>query len=480
MRTAGHFRLMNAVTNAVLMWWLLAAAGLPAVAQCPDDCPVPGGGSGSVDCLAEFDGLPAVHRVVSCQDGDTSCDQDGTANGACVFDVIVCLNQDDPRLPACTAKGVSSFKIRGAGHDAELAGLESKVAALGLPTSASTCSASQAVTVALAGSAEQPRAGRKRLHAATRGEGGRDFDRLSLVCTPPPRPLGRRRFSINPSTSPLVAVLGDLPINAGRFQGWLELDAGTPDENGVAAIDVAASSEYIFADLRPLSPMIVCLKPLVPALNAGAIACKGQQDFSFSVAVDHVAGVVGENDFTAEQCQAMCGPIGCGTVEGADDPHPNVCNGPVSAGVGMRGDSGRGAVALAPDPETEEGGLQFELSFVKPGACRNNENQECSADADCGEGDICMEACGDGRPDMATAVPFSSGPVRVQVANADGVVGEPPRTYDVRGQNFSCSRWTTENGPGKLVFAFAQLHAFSTGSDLPPSDLITAFVLSDK
>jgi hypothetical protein len=89
---------------------------------------VPGKGSRITDCIAEWavnnpqnepavdgKGLPSIKQ--RCTDGDPTCDRDGTANGACVFEVGVCFNVDDARLvqggaPACTASDVDAWQLR--------------------------------------------------------------------------------------------------------------------------------------------------------------------------------------------------------------------------------------------------------------------------------------------------------------------------------------------------------------------------------
>ncbi len=477
MRSSKLLGLVTALACAALV------GTVPAGAVCTGDCPLAGGGTPSVDCLAEYVGAGAIvgrnHRLATCEDGDPSCDSDGEVNGVCVLDVKACLNQDDPDLTRCAAKGVGSFRIRNARGDAELIGLQTKVSNL-LPTSDSVCSETQSVTIPLRGTSAYRLPGRKRLRIVAQGDGGRDFDSVVLTCTPPPQPLGTRHFSINPASSPLLAVIGSLPLTPGTFQGYLDLQAGIPDpQTGLAAISVTGASEFLSADLRPLAPMIVCLKPQVPTANVGVIACKGQLDVSYRASINHVAGIVGVDGFTAEQCGAMCGPLGCGTVEGESDPHPGVCNGPLLAGPAGVGDSGRGAVAITPDPTTGAGGLPFELSFVEPGFCRDDTSVACTMDTQCGEGGLCMQKCGDGPPAQAAALPFLSGPVHVEIENADGNVGRNT-VYDVRGENFSCANWTQEDGPGELVFGIPQLHGFSLAPGQPPSDLVTAFVLSDR
>ncbi len=84
---------------------------------------IPGGGSTTTDCRAEwrvfdptntpfigYDGH--VNREQYCHDGDASCDADEQANGTCVFRVALCFNEGD-LAPACPASGVpvSSYAL---------------------------------------------------------------------------------------------------------------------------------------------------------------------------------------------------------------------------------------------------------------------------------------------------------------------------------------------------------------------------------
>jgi len=83
---------------------------------------VPGGGTQSADCIAEWavinpfnfpplgtDDLPSFKQ--SCVDGDPSCDFDGLAD-QCTFRVTLCLQNADPNLPTCTAPpGITKYVL---------------------------------------------------------------------------------------------------------------------------------------------------------------------------------------------------------------------------------------------------------------------------------------------------------------------------------------------------------------------------------
>jgi len=89
---------------------------------------IPGRGKAETDCIAEWIvdnalNVPATDRKgfpnsnQRCTDGDSSCDQDGSANGACVLRVGLCMNVADQRLidkktgaVACTATTVAQWE----------------------------------------------------------------------------------------------------------------------------------------------------------------------------------------------------------------------------------------------------------------------------------------------------------------------------------------------------------------------------------
>jgi hypothetical protein len=66
---------------------------------------------GVSNLLYVFDRFGLPGRTLRCTDGDV-CDLDGTADGLCRFGVAVCVNNDDPSLPACMPSGVSSVAIK--------------------------------------------------------------------------------------------------------------------------------------------------------------------------------------------------------------------------------------------------------------------------------------------------------------------------------------------------------------------------------
>jgi cysteine-rich repeat protein len=90
-------------------------------ASCLETSCVAGGGSSRSDCVLEWvldppppldsHGLP--QRTALCYEGDPLCDSDpDIQNASCSFPVVLCANNDDPRLPACLTGDITTFTVR--------------------------------------------------------------------------------------------------------------------------------------------------------------------------------------------------------------------------------------------------------------------------------------------------------------------------------------------------------------------------------
>ena len=135
---------------------------------------IPAGTKTATDCYGEFDVQGAAGtNVVTCIDGDPTCDMDGLCQGICMFDVAVCLNQTN--IPGCTP-----------------APLKRAVVVVGAPLSITTttdaspvCGPFSPVTVRLKGK-KRPRPGKLRLRmtVVTTATPSRERNKLTLICTP--------------------------------------------------------------------------------------------------------------------------------------------------------------------------------------------------------------------------------------------------------------------------------------------------------
>jgi hypothetical protein len=408
---------------------LLVDRGLASAEDaCPPNCPVKGGGPAAVDCLLEFGGVTATSprsRVVECADGDPSCDHDPTP-GICGFEVMACLNNADPALPTCTASGVDRVKVRGGGEGGR--DLQDAINSL-LPTSDNICTeVSISVPISTAGA---------------------------------PAP-GSRHFSL--SDQSFFSING---LTLGTFSGSVDLEAGPADPaTGLSAVNVTGSSEYITANI-PFGGLVLCLRPITPAVNAGVIvcgarnpggramrinvagpsgsdrdglllSCRGDVNYTTSLTVNSNLGVVGMNGFTTEQCTALHGTV--------DDS--GVCNGTFEAGQLDDFSSARGEMIMAPFSGLN--GFPVEIT------------QESAL------------PCGDeGAGGMSAAIALTTMRSAGRVLNADDIEGEV-REFDLTGQPFDCENFSEENGPGILVFAAPQLGLPILG------DGVTQFRFVDK
>ncbi len=254
--------------------------------------------------------------------------------------------------------------------------------------------------------------------------------------TPTPG-LGTRRFSIDPATSSLRLIPG---LTFDGLEGFLDLTVGVPDpQTGLAKVAITAASEVISVEVGIFT---LCIRPEVPVADAGILACGGGFDLGVTSSQDHNIGVVGVDGFTAGDCAAASG-----TVEGAQSPHPGVCNGPVVVGPSGVANSGAGALLLAPDGDFGTVGIPATAS-VDFGPCDQH---------------------GPGEPTVFGFVSALSRAVITDAGNQPGAVLE----HDEVGENFSCVDWRVENGPGRLVLS---VPAVDGGAD---DDLITVFVLDD-
>src|SRR5579862_6040638 len=136
---------------------------------------IPGGGGLKSDCYVEFDVQGASgSNVVTCTDGDPTCDNDAQCDGTCTFRVALCPNQTDPNVPSCTPSSLTAQPVvNGATLNPvpDLAG--------------SACSAAASVSVSTRKGGTKK--GKKTIHVkatATSGKPKKDTDKLTLICLP--------------------------------------------------------------------------------------------------------------------------------------------------------------------------------------------------------------------------------------------------------------------------------------------------------
>jgi hypothetical protein len=288
----------------------------------------------------------------------------------------------------------------------------------------------------------------------------------------PGGPLGVRHFSLNPQTSGFIAVLapGFTFPNFG-FQGFLELTAGVPDPStGIAFVNVTDASDFLSVNV-PAGGLTLCIRiprDQLPVMQAGIVSCNGGLPLGLDLSQDHNIGVIGAcangaHDGLACAADAQCPGGSCfnaqacttagGHLEGDSAPHPGVCNGPLR-GMPLSGDdSGPGAVLIAPDPTSGiTKGLPVEITMEDAAPC----------------GD-------ESAPGMSVAIALTTGRARCRVLDYNNDAGE--LSDDRTGQNFSCSAWADENGPGTFGLSAPLLDIQAIGPQA--TDVISAFVFDD-
>lgn len=254
--------------------------------------------------------------------------------------------------------------------------------------------------------------------------------------------LGVRHFSL--STDSRFELIGlPLPLSTNAFTGFLDIEAGPEDETGRRPLDLVGSSEFLEVVLTPPigAPVIICIQPQVeefPVRNVGFLACGGADLAGLEIVQDH--------NISDVDPQCMTG------MPDENPFHPGACNADFVANL-LPGESGPGAAAIAPDPNTLEGGLP--VSILVEDAL----------------------PCGDEAVDGLDA-PFALNTVlgRAVILDSANIAGNTV-TAERTGENFDCSTWTQEDGPGRFVL-LAPLIDFDTGL-LGLVDGIAAFTLDD-
>jgi cysteine-rich repeat protein len=150
------------------------------------------GGTAATDCLLKIalaqpvrgtDGIIASPQ--SCRDGDPTCDADPT-EGICGFTLAACVGTTDSRIAQCGAPSgaPAAVSVRKPGKKGAQGvirtALESALAGVVAPG----CSDSVTVGVPVKTKGTRRKPGKLKIVLRAKGEGGRDNDKLLLVCEP--------------------------------------------------------------------------------------------------------------------------------------------------------------------------------------------------------------------------------------------------------------------------------------------------------
>jgi outer membrane protein assembly factor BamB len=408
--------------NATLLAALLLVTGLYAgsvEAQCPPSCPLPGGGAAEQDCHAEFAAAhvrlnyppfdpanPAPRRELHCFDGDPGCDLDGQVDGACTFDLDVCLHNADPALAGCTPATVTGVTFADA-TDAAVAAAQTAVNAL-LPASTNVCTSGQALRVPLTTGDNGRLASAARhiaLSAAT--ESGTDEDTLDVTCVPHGWPSHGFNYA-NHRANPLETVLS--PDNAEHLTVKWHFDVRAMTGPALNAVTSTPTVGFGFVYVTAWNSTIYALHE-----DTGEVEWSHQLFGQFigiqSSATLTADGrlVVGASGATVTALDARTGrvlwerPLSI-PFQGEPPADHNwgsatIANNRVFIGIASHTDQPctRGRL-VALDLDTGE--VLWDLPTVPVRVCDNDTSQTCTTDDECGGG-----SCVRGRGAGVTATP---------------------------------------------------------------------------
>lgn len=254
--------------------------------------------------------------------------------------------------------------------------------------------------------------------------------------------LGKRRFVMNPARSNFTGVLAPgFEIVLGSFRGqtngqlgdaFLEFEAGEPDENGIAVINVTAASDYIVANAT-IANITLCIKPLVPVQGAGVIQCNGGMDLSVLTSIDHVAGRIGEGGFSAADCANLGG-----NLEGPNQ----VC------GVGLVGTE----CFVNSDCDSTFGSGDG-VCGLTTGRCPGGPlgpGTPCNTNEDCGGGTCTPVRCIEGKIGDTC---MNAGDCDTAPGADDGICGDPDPHPGACNGPLMAGQLGGDSGPGAVIFA---------------------------
>jgi outer membrane protein assembly factor BamB len=390
----------SALRGALAVGVLALLPGL-VLAVCPPSCAVTGGGPPDLDCHAEFAGSalrlnypphdparPEPRTEMRCFDGDAGCDSDGTVDDACVFDIDVCLRNEDPALPECAPVDVIEVTVAGAEGAPDLAALQAALNDL-LPATANVCTSGQTLRVPLAGAPSVLQT--VQLSVRTAG-GATANDRLDLRCVRREWPYHGYDHA-NRRHNPLETAIG--PANAASLRRKWQLDVGDPAGQRAGGVTATPTVGNGFVYVPSWSGSVHAVDPesgevawtyaagATIGLNSATLTADERLLVGSQTTVHCVNAVTGERLWTRDLRAKAQDLIWTA---------PQVANGRVFVGIAAVSDSpctpGR-LVAL----DLDTGEVLWSLRTVPEHVCQLDTGIQCDGESDC-PGGPCVEGCG--------------------------------------------------------------------------------------
>jgi len=379
-------------------------------AQCPPSCPLPGGGAVDQDCHAEFaaanvrlnyppfdPAIGAPRRELRCFDGDPGCDVDGKVDGACTFDLDVCLHNADPALLTCAPARVTSVTFQDT-SDPDIAAAQAAVNAL-LPATTNVCTTGQTLHIGLvAGTATAKHVA---LTAVT--DAGTDEDSLDVTCVPHGWP-SHGYDAGNHRATPFETAL--TPDNAANLTVKWHFDISATAMGGISAVSSTPTVGFGLVYVTSWNGKVYALKEtnadIVWTFQARPLFPIGLESSATLTADGRL--LVADADGTVYCLNAHTGkllwqrPLSI-PFEGEPPSDqawgsPTVANNRVFVGIASHTDQPctRGRL-VALDLDTGE--VLWDLPTVPLRICDNDTSQTCTSDDEC-NGGTCIRGRGAG------------------------------------------------------------------------------------
>jgi hypothetical protein len=154
----------------------------------------------STDCFLAWGNAPG--KVITCTDGDPSCDVDGAIDGVCTFGLSACTNVAVGACVATPLDAPPTLLAKGSGAEA----LTTAIGAL--PMATEGCTDAGLVKVAIANSQSKLKPAKVTLRATAVAGGKKDTDTFKLVCNPGRPTLATNIQPIFTSTCTFRAAIG--------------------------------------------------------------------------------------------------------------------------------------------------------------------------------------------------------------------------------------------------------------------------------
>jgi len=378
--------------------------------------PLPGGGPPETDCHAEFATTrmklnyppfnpqsPSAQEEVRCFDGDPGCDLDGETNGVCVFDIDVCLRNDDPDLPECTpadVAGADAFLVTGSTIDpiqelrADLLGL--------IPATEVSCTDGNTLSVEVGAEVVSATV---RVEATTVDE-VTDIDEVTFSCVPHGWPSHGNNYG-NHRSNPRETGFDE--TNAGALGMKWRFDVGAVDARpGLKAITSTPAVGYGMVFATSWNSRIYALDQ-----DSGEVVWEYEAATAFlglegSPTLTADGRVIITADKTVECLDASDGTLLWSTLlseapESEMWGSATVANGRVFVGIASAADSPCASDGQLAALDLDTGEVLWRYRTRPEKVCETDTSVECSEDADCPRGGPCIVGRGAGitaRPAM--------------------------------------------------------------------------------